>query len=189
MELGALICTPRAPLCLICPVAEECQARALGIQERVPVVAPKPPPRVVIEACALVSQQGRWLIVQRGPGGLWDQFWEFPTIHLGGADPAGRGFGETIDLAEGVRRLTGVHARIGPLVETIRYSVTRHRVELRAYRAVGLGGELVPGPGLVRVAWETPEALVNYPFGSAGRRLASGLVHFGQTREADSPDG
>ena len=52
MELGALVCIPRAPLCLVCPVAAECRARALGIQEQVPVLASKPPPLVVTEACA-----------------------------------------------------------------------------------------------------------------------------------------
>ncbi len=179
MELGALVCIPRGPLCLVCPVAAECRARALGIQEQVPVLTPKPPPLGVTEACALVTRGGRWLIVQRGPGGLWEQFWEFPTIHLAGADPAGRSFGAPVDLAEGVKRLTGASARIGPLVTTVRYSVTRHRVELRAYHAVGLSEPLSPGPGLVRALWESPEALVNYPFGSAHRRLIAWVARHG----------
>ena len=140
---------------------------------------PSRPRSVVTEACALVRAGGRWLIVQRGPGGLWEQFWEFPTIHLAGADPAGRCFGDPVDLAEGVRRLTGRRVRIGPLVATVRYGVTRHRVELRAYRAVGLAEPLIPGPGLVRAAWESPEALVNYPFGSARRRLVAWVAEHG----------
>ena len=45
---------------------------------------------------------GRVLIVRRGPGGLWEGFWEFPTVHVSAADPAGRSFGEAVDLAEGV---------------------------------------------------------------------------------------
>jgi A/G-specific adenine glycosylase len=36
MELGATICTPRAPQCQICPVAKFCRARKLGIQELIP---------------------------------------------------------------------------------------------------------------------------------------------------------
>jgi A/G-specific adenine glycosylase len=171
MELGALICAPRAPLCLVCPVGSECRARALGIQEEVPVLAPKPPPLVATEACALVTRGGRWLIVQRAPGGLWEHFWEFPTIHLSGADPGGRSFGAPVDLAEGVRRLTGVEARIGAPVMTVRYTVTRHRVTLEACRADGLSEALTPGKGLVQAAWVAPEALADYPFGSAQRRL------------------
>jgi A/G-specific adenine glycosylase len=173
MELGALVCIPRGPLCLVCPVAADCRARALGIQEQVPMLAPKPPPLGVTEACALVTRDGRWLIVQRGGGGLWAQFWEFPTIHIAGADPGGRSFGGPVDLADGVRRLTGASVQIGPLVTTLRYSVTRHRVELRAYRAAGLTEPLSPGPGLVQALWVLPEALVAYPFGSAHRRLSA----------------
>src|SRR5437867_2193886 len=80
----------------------------------------KPAPLAVTEACAMVVRGGRLLIVRRGPGRLWAGFWEFPTIHLAGADPAGRSFGIPVDLAEGVRRLTGIEARIGPALRTIR---------------------------------------------------------------------
>jgi A/G-specific adenine glycosylase len=179
MELGAMVCTPREPMCLVCPVAPACRARALGLQDALPVKAAKAPPLAVSEACALVVRQGRLLIVRRGPGGLWQGFWEFPTIHLAGADPAGRSFGETVDLAEGVRRLTGVQAAIGPAVQTLRFGVTKHRVEMTAYAALGHGGETTPGPGLDRVAWERPEALTDHPFGSAGRRLAAWVAEQG----------
>jgi A/G-specific adenine glycosylase len=173
MELGALVCTPRAPMCLICPVSAECRARALGMQDRLPVATARPAPLAVEEACALVVREGRLLIVQRGPGGLWDGFWEFPTIHLAGADPAGRAFETPVDLAEGVFRLTGARAKVGPVVQTVRFGVTRHRVILHAHAARGLSEPLTPGRGLVRAAWESPKKLVEYPFSAAGRRLAA----------------
>src|SRR5262249_32974196 len=159
-DLGALVCTPRTPLCLICPVAGDCRERGMGIQEEVPVMTRRPPPLKVQEACALVTREKRWLIVQRAPQGLWGGFWEFPTIHRSGADPAGRSFGAPVELAEGVRRLTGVRATIGPLVTTVRFGVTRHRVELAAHLGYGLTEALTAGPGLVQAAWEAPEALV-----------------------------
>jgi len=36
MELGATICLPRSPQCLLCPVANFCQARKLGLAESIP---------------------------------------------------------------------------------------------------------------------------------------------------------
>src|SRR5271165_2919931 len=36
MELGAALCTPRAPQCLLCPVNEFCQARKLGLTDVIP---------------------------------------------------------------------------------------------------------------------------------------------------------
>ena len=92
MELGALVCTPREPSCLVCPLSALCEARRLGLQDRLPITTPKPRPLAVTEACAIVVGEGKVLIVQRGRGGLWEQFWEFPTIHVDGVDPAGRSF-------------------------------------------------------------------------------------------------
>ena len=175
MELGAVVCTPKAPSCLICPVASSCRARALGLQDTLPVKAPKAPPLVVVESCALVSRGDRVLIVRRRPGGLWEGFWEFPTVHVSGADPAGRVALGTADLEEGVPRLTGIRARIGPRLQTLRFGVTKHRVELRAFAAEGLGGELLPGPGMDRVDWATPAELAGLAFGSASRKLFGAL--------------
>jgi adenine-specific DNA glycosylase len=36
MELGATVCSPRSPQCLLCPVAQFCQGRKLGIAESLP---------------------------------------------------------------------------------------------------------------------------------------------------------
>jgi A/G-specific adenine glycosylase len=174
MELGATVCLPRDPSCLFCPIAAECQARVQGLQDRLPVKARKAPPRDVTEACALVRRSdGRLLIVRRGPDRLWAGFWEFPTIHLAGADPATRAFDEPVDLAEGVRRLTGVQIHVGEKVRSLRFGVTHHRVVLTAYAATPLGGRPTPGPGFDQVIWEHPERLADHVFGSAQRRLAA----------------
>ena len=175
MELGALVCIPRAPLCLACPVSGECASRKLGVQDRIPVAAPKSPPGKVAEACALISREGKLLIVKRGPGRLWEHFWEFPTVHVAGPDPAGRSVGEAVDLAEGVRRLTGVRASIGPVAKTVRFGVTTHRVTLEVHAAAWLDGEPRLGPGLVDTAWEPVEALGRYTMSSATRRVVAWL--------------
>ena len=177
MELGALVCIPRMPLCLACPVSGECLSRKLGVQDKIPISAPKAPPREVTEACALVSREGKLLIVKRGAGRLWEHFWEFPTIHVDGVDPAGRTIGEIGGgLAEGVRLLTGVRATIGPVSKTIRFGVTTHRVTLEAHAASWVEGTPTPGPGLVDVAWEPVEALDRYTMSSATRRLVVWLA-------------
>jgi A/G-specific adenine glycosylase len=177
MELGALVCTPREPGCLVCPLSAMCEARRLGLQDRLPVTTPKPRPLGVTEACAIVVCEGQVLIVQRGRGGLWEQFWEFPTVHLEGVDPAGRSFGEAVDLAEGVRRLTGVSIEPGPLKKALKYSVTNHRVSLSAHVALAREGAPRPGPGLVDARWVEPAALSEYTFSSASRRLIAWINH------------
>ncbi len=54
MELGALVCIPRGPMCLTCPVAGDCLARQRGRQDAIPVVTPKRRPLEVSEACVAV---------------------------------------------------------------------------------------------------------------------------------------
>ena len=179
MELGALVCTPRTPRCLVCPVTAECQARALGLQDELPLTTPRPPPLEAVEACALVRRRGRLLVLQRGSGRLWDGFWEFPTIHVAGADPAGRAVeqGGPVDLAAGVRRLTGIAIRVEPEVaQTVRYTVTRHRVRLDAHEACGLDDALSLAPGFAQAAWLAPAELSAHPFSSAGRQLVARLL-------------
>ena len=177
MELGALVCTPKSPLCLVCPVTAECRARTLGMQNVLPIAVPKPPPLRSAEAAALVIRGGRILIVRRGPRKLWEGFWEFPTIHISGADPAGRSFEDgLLSLTEGVQRLTGATVKVGDRVRTIQYSVTKHRVRIDAHEAAGLTESLTPGPGLDAAIWEVPERLGDYSFSSAGRKLISWAV-------------
>lgn len=172
MELGATVCTPRDPMCLICPVAAECRARSLGLQDKLPAKVAKAAPLEVVEACAVVARDGRLLVVRRGPGRLWSGFWEFPTIHISGADPAGRSFGEPVGLEEGVRRLTGVTAVVAEKAKTVRFGVTKHRVTLAAYLAKDCGGDPIPHSGLSAARFFSPEDLAKTSMGSAVRKLA-----------------
>lgn len=172
IELGALVCTPKRPACLVCPLALLCQARRAGLEEAIPEPRKKPPPLAVVEACAIVTKGDLVLVVQRGVGGLWERFWEFPTIHVEGADPGGRAIVGAVDLARGVKILTGVRARIGSVIRSIRYSVTKHKVVLTAHRGLALSGSPEPGPGLIDARWVEPRALAELTMSSAGRRLA-----------------
>jgi A/G-specific adenine glycosylase len=176
MDLGATICTPRQPSCLLCPLTPLCRARQLGLQDTIPRISPKPPPSAVAEACAVVSRRGRILIVQRGPGRLWERFWEFPTVHVAGPDPAGRSFGSPVALDEGVRRLTGITAELGPPALTIRYGVTNYRVTLEVSRGEARSGRPRPGPGLIDARWVDLARLADYTFSSAGRRILSSVI-------------
>lgn len=172
MELGATVCTVREPRCLVCPIAAECLARAEGIQDSLPIKTPKPPPLEGIEATAIVRRSGCLLMVQRGPSRLWEGFWEFPTIHIAGSDPAGRSFGDAIDLGEGVRRLTGVNIAAGEAEHTIKFGVTKHRITLNVHQASDLGGEVVPAVDFKAASFVKPDDVSGLTMGSAMRRVA-----------------
>jgi A/G-specific adenine glycosylase len=176
MDLGALVCSPREPACLVCPLSRLCQARQLGLQDQLPATVPKPRPLAVTEAAVVLVRDRRALILERGPGGLWERFWEFPTVHLEGVNPAGRSPGPPGDLQEAVKRVTGITARIGPPLKTIGYSVTKHRVKLIVHLATAQAGDAAPGPGLVDARWVEPHRLGHFTFSSANRRLIAWLM-------------
>jgi A/G-specific adenine glycosylase len=175
MELGALVCVPRNPPCLTCPVAGDCLTRSRGRQDVIPVATPKAPPLEVAEVCVVVVDGDRILVVKRDSESLWAGFWELPTLHLAGPDPARRSFDGPVALAEGVRRLTGISSRVGPIATTVKFGVTRHRVTLDVHLARPIGGEPRPGPGLVDARWATFEELEDVTRSSATRRVLAWL--------------
>ncbi|MFD0961458.1 A/G-specific adenine glycosylase [Paenibacillus chungangensis] len=86
MELGALVCTPKSPGCLTCPVMEHCAARIAGRELELPVKTKAKPPRVELRASVIVTgrgeQEGKVLVRQRPDSGLLAGMWELPHILL-----------------------------------------------------------------------------------------------------------
>ncbi|MCJ7843323.1 A/G-specific adenine glycosylase [Lederbergia sp. NSJ-179] len=84
MELGALVCTPTSPACLLCPVREHCQAFANGKEQELPVKSRKTSVRhVTLLTAVLKSADNRYLICKRPSEGLLANLWEFPTVEAG----------------------------------------------------------------------------------------------------------
>lgn len=84
MELGALICIPKNPACLLCPVREHCRGYAEGVQKELPVKSKaKAPTMVPIVAGVLQTEDGRYVINKRPSTGLLANMWEFPNVELG----------------------------------------------------------------------------------------------------------
>jgi A/G-specific adenine glycosylase len=92
MELGATLCTPQSPQCLLCPVTKFCQARKLGIAESLPAPRKKrATENITLAAAVLLDPRGRTLLLPppKLPQGaarhgqisvLVSKLWHFPTI-------------------------------------------------------------------------------------------------------------
>jgi len=79
MDLGSAICTPRRPACPNCPLSADCQARKLGIQEQLPVKAPKIARPLKRGAAFVVrDKSGAVLLVKRPDKGLLASMLEPP---------------------------------------------------------------------------------------------------------------
>jgi A/G-specific adenine glycosylase len=95
MELGATICLPKNPQCLICPVSALCEAKKLGRQAELPVKLRRTEPVRIDRTLLIVRRQRQILFWQRPPdarrlGG----FWELPEPEHVPEASKGRCFGE-----------------------------------------------------------------------------------------------
>ncbi|HEY0624615.1 A/G-specific adenine glycosylase [Sphingomonas sp.] len=88
MDLGATICTPRAPRCLLCPLAGRCDARAAGTPEAFPVKAPKKARPLRYGTFFWVERDGRVLLVRRPAKGLLGGMRALPTGPWAESPPA-----------------------------------------------------------------------------------------------------
>ncbi|OMF30879.1 A/G-specific adenine glycosylase [Paenibacillus sp. FSL H8-0548] len=86
MELGALVCTPKSPSCLPCPVMEHCSARLEGRELELPIKTKAKKARAEFRAAAIVlgsgENAGKVLVRQRPETGLLAQMWELPHLLL-----------------------------------------------------------------------------------------------------------
>ena len=79
MDLGATVCTPRAPSCSVCPLATSCRAYANGNPEAYPTRRARPPlPHKSILTAVVCAPDGALLLAQRPAEGLLGGLWEFP---------------------------------------------------------------------------------------------------------------
>lgn len=83
MELGALICTPTSPSCLLCPVRDHCQGFLEGVERELPIKSKKNSQRNVELAAIIVkNEEGKILIHKRPENGLLANLWEFPNVEI-----------------------------------------------------------------------------------------------------------
>jgi A/G-specific adenine glycosylase len=140
MELGATICTPRSPQCLLCPVAKFCRARKLGVQELIPEQRKKRASvSVLLAAAVLVDDRSRCILLPPPKNSaekalatdispLVSKLWHFPTIAVNG-DPAS-------DLQRYLKNVvgaTGLPPRFVAL-RKIRHAVTYRAISLLPFR-------------------------------------------------------
>lgn len=178
IELGALVCRPLHPACLLCPVQGFCLAFQRGEQEVIP--APKKRSYRRIETVVgIIPSNGRYLIQQRPPQGLLAGLWEFP----GGK----RNKGETLRhaLRRELKEELGVEVKRETLLLKVRHAYTRFLVTLFAFEC-----ELAAPPMLRAPVqrWVSLRDLKRYPFPSGSAKI----VRFLEDREGPkrrSPSG
>jgi A/G-specific adenine glycosylase len=153
MDLGATVCTPRRPRCVICPLMKGCRARQLGIAEDLPQRAPKAlkPTRRGL-AFVLSNRDGAILLRKRPTKGL-----------LGGMDevPSSPWREGKLVIAEALKQAP-VPANWKVLEGGVRHTFTHFHLELAVARATATTSRLArlaPGSAWCTVDRMTERAL------------------------------
>jgi A/G-specific adenine glycosylase len=157
MELGALVCLPENPQCLLCPLLSQCQAAQKGLQNELPE-APQAVETVEVPMAALLIEgYGRILVRKRSPEERWLKgMWEFPSAE-------GKTFLDALKKLE-----KSLNAKTDPKeLREVRHQITHHKVRLRLFRAAS-----PRRPNRSKdLRWVSPKALLNLPFSSAQGKL------------------
>jgi A/G-specific adenine glycosylase len=184
MELGATVCSPRAPACERCPWGDDCAARASGDPTSLPRKAPRTPPVAAWAVAAIVRDaQGRVLLGRRPPG-LLGGLWEPPLVEV--ASPPDPSDALAVSALEaGILRRAGVAVRVGAYAGEVVHVFTHRRLTARVWFADAEGHVDLSPPGVA----DGYEALAWCNVGGdaeKGRsRLADKLLAFAE--EAASP--
>ena len=155
MELGATVCLPRNPLCLVCPLAAVCGGRQSGRAAELPVKLRRQEPVRITGELLVIERRGRILLRQReASASRMAGFWDLPAPE---------------ELPDATRR-----ARLGE----IRHTITHHHYTLGVHRAAMRGG------ARDGFRWFAPEGLGSVPLCTTARKalklagyLVSGPVH------------
>lgn len=158
MELGAVICTPRAPKCEACPMRRVCRARAEGRPERYPVKSARGKvPHKEVGAGIIINDRRQVLLAQRPQGGMLGGLWEFP----GGSQEKG----ETMEqcIARELKEEMGLDVRVGPTLVVVPHAFSHFTMNLHAHWVRINSGK--PRPiQCDAVKWVNGAHLKKYPF-------------------------
>jgi A/G-specific adenine glycosylase len=175
MDLGATVCTPRAPRCAECPLGAACLARARGTQSERPEARGRKKSPTVDIALAVLHTGGRVLLVRRPADGLLGRMWAFPERELGlqpGGPTADRARRAVVELVEAI----GLRSARTPLeLPLCRHSFTHLEARYHPW-AIEVDAPTASAAGDHDSAWVDPRALGVRAMPKAQQRVLSTLL-------------
>ena len=136
MELGASCCKPKRPNCSSCPVGEICQARALRIQEDLPMRKSKKSVPHHDIAVGVLWRKDKILVQRRPADKMLGGLWEFPGgKQIEGESPENAVVREVFEE-------TGFQVQVLGSYGAIKHAYSHFRITLHAFDCRIVSGRL-----------------------------------------------
>ena len=143
MDLGATVCRPKRPLCLVCPVRGDCRAHARGREASLPARIAKPSRPVRAGSAFLALRRGMVLLRRRRDTGLLGGMLEVPSTD----------WGHALTPSEALRAAP-MHGNWQAVPGVVAHAFTHFRLEMRVYRAtVGRDASFINSADQQRCRW------------------------------------
>ncbi|MCJ7518053.1 MAG: A/G-specific adenine glycosylase [Anaerolineaceae bacterium] len=168
MDLGAMICLPRSPLCESCPLTVECMAYQKGCQNELPVKTKKAKNPHYQVVAAVMRNDTKVLIDKRNARGLLGGLWEFP----GGKVEDGESLTEA--LRREISEELGVKIEIGESLASYKHAYTHYKVTVHSFNARILEGN-PHAKQSEQIEWVDISRLGDYPMGKVDRLISLDL--------------
>ena len=126
MELGALVCRSREPICTLCPVKKYCQANKIGKQEIIPETKKKII-KDIQAVIAIIKKGEHYFIQKRSSKGLLADLWEFPGGKIKEGEPKKEA------LARELNEELGVELKSAKHLFDVKHFYTQFRVNLSVF--------------------------------------------------------
>ncbi|MCJ7813129.1 A/G-specific adenine glycosylase [bacterium] len=176
MELGAIVCKLKNPLCADCPLDKVCEANRLSIQTELPVRSPKKKIPHYDVTAGIIWRKGKFLITLRPPKGLLGGLWEFP----GGKQKAGESLKDC--LQREIREELNVDIKVDNLLVSVKHAYTHFRITLHVFNCQYVGGK-IRLHGCDDYLWITSAELDDFALPGADRKVIKLLTR----NKNDSP--
>jgi A/G-specific adenine glycosylase len=165
MELGALVCRSKEPLCKICPINQYCEAYKLGKQEIIPETKKKVL-KDIHAVIGIIKKGNKYFIQKRSSKGLLADLWEFPGGKIE------KGETKKKALARELKEEIGVQVESSKYLFEVKHFYTQFRVSLAVFDCL-----LVDLPKIDAAhRWVSFKDFAKYPMPSGSAKIIEQLI-------------
>jgi A/G-specific adenine glycosylase len=165
MDLGAMVCTPKDPQCMKCPLRELCRGSASGDPEKYPSRKIRKTLPHIEAVSAVIWKEGKVLVRQRAPRGLLGGLWEFPNWKIGDK----KRLRPRLSLKISLKKELGITAAIERLIGVFRQTYSHFTLTLHVYDVGSLNGAEYG-------KWVSVRSLNRLPMSRIHRRIADQVI-------------